>query len=219
MQILAVSDQIVNHLYTPQASSRFGDVDAVISCGDLPYYYVEYLVDKLNRPTFYVRGNHAHAKEIGEQGVVTHPGGAVDLHRRVARLKLKDRGRLLLAGVEGSLRYREGPYMYTQWEMWRLVYLLLPGLLYNRIRYGRWLDVFVTHAPPWGIHDESDLPHLGIKAFLWLDRVFQPAYHLHGHIHLHHQVKRQETMLNATCIVNVFGHQVIHLPAEQHGAA
>jgi Icc-related predicted phosphoesterase len=103
--------------------------------------------------------------------------------------------------------------MYSQAEMWMHVFSLLPGLLLNRLRYGRYLDVFVTHAPPWGIHDAQDLPHQGIKAFLWLDRVFQPVYHLHGHTHLHHQTGRQETHLGKTRILNVYGYQQLQLTA------
>jgi len=27
----------------------------------LPYYYIEYVISNLDKPTFFVRGNHAHA--------------------------------------------------------------------------------------------------------------------------------------------------------------
>ena len=209
MQILAFSDQVYDLLYSPQAQARFGGVGLAISCGDLPYYYVEYIVSKLDKPTFYVRGNHFAREEIGENGVSAGPEGATDLHRRIVR-----QPNLILAGVDGCLRYRPGPRLYSQAEMWWYVFSLVPGLLVNHLRFGRYLDVFVTHAPPWGIHDADDLPHRGIKAFLWLDRVFQPAYHLHGHTHLLHQIKRQEFQLGGTRIVNVFGYRVIELPAQ-----
>jgi len=210
VQILGISDEIIGLLYSSQVKERFGHIDVVLSCGDLPYFYIEYLVCNLNKPTYFVRGNHAQVKEIGEVNISTGPGGATDLHGRTFR----DSTELLLAGVEGSLRYRPGPYQYSQNEMWMNVFTLLPGMFINRIRYGRYLDVFITHAPPWGIHDEEDLPHQGIKAFLWLDRVFQPAYHLHGHTHIHHQIRSQETFLGKTKIVNVFGYKELQLPAE-----
>jgi hypothetical protein len=210
MQILAISDKVMELLYNAQAKERFGNVDIVLSCGDLPYFYIEYIVCNLDKPTYFVRGNHASKQELGEGNVSTGPEGATDLHRRTIRHS-RD---LLLSGIEGSLRYRPGPFQYSQSEMWLHVFRLLPGLFINRIFYGRYLDVLVTHAPPWGIHDEEDLPHQGVKAFLWLDRVFQPAYHLHGHTHLHHQIRRQETQLDKTRIVNVYGYQEIQLPAE-----
>lgn len=209
MRILAVSDQVNNLIYSSQAQLRFKDVQVVISCGDLPYYYIEYIVSSLNKPAYYVRGNHSVHEEISDGDITSQPGGATNLHCRVMR----EPG-LLLAGVEGCLRYREGAFMYSQAGMWRNVFSLLPGLLLNRLRFGRYLDVFVTHAPPWGINDADDLPHRGIKAFLWLDRMFQPPLHLHGHTHLTHLIRRQEVQLGRTKIVNVFDYRVIDLPAQ-----
>lgn len=58
-------------------------------------------------------------------------------------------------------------------EMWGNVYHLAPKLLINRIRYGRYLDVLVAHSPPWGIHDQDDLPHQGFKSFLTFMRWFK----------------------------------------------
>jgi hypothetical protein len=48
-----------------------------------------------------------------------------------------------MAGVEGSIRYREGPFMYTQSEMWLNVFSLIPRLLLNKWIYGRYLDIFI----------------------------------------------------------------------------
>ena len=59
MKILAVSDTEVPILYSPSIVQRFRDVDVIISCGDLPYYYLEYMISMLDVPLYYVRGNHA----------------------------------------------------------------------------------------------------------------------------------------------------------------
>jgi hypothetical protein len=61
---------------------------------------------------------------------------------------------LLVAGMEGSIRYHpRAPYQYTQTQMtWRAQRLILQ-LLFNRVRYGRYLDIFIAHSPPAGIHD------------------------------------------------------------------
>lgn len=117
-----------------------------------------------------------------------------------------------MAGVEGCLRYNKGPYQYTQREMWMNIFRLLPGLFWNKMKHGRYLDVFVTHAPPAGIHDADDLPHQGIKAYRWLDSVFQPAYHLHGHVHLYRQDAVKLTFLGKTRILNTYGYQVTEIP-------
>ncbi len=204
MKVLAVSDVEVSMIYSPLITQRFKDVDLVICCGDVPYYYQEYIISMLNRPLYYVRGNHApRFKEEGVGGERTSPWGGIDLHRRVVR----DPSGLLLAGIEGSLRYNPGRYQYSQEEMWLMVLQMAPRLLLNKLLYGRYLDIFVTHAPPWKIHDKEDLPHQGIKAFRWLIRVFQPAYLLHGHIHIYQQYDTTETTYDCTRIVNAYGYK------------
>ncbi len=206
MKILAVSDTELDMIYSPMITQRFKDVDLVIGCGDLPYYYIEYIISMLNRPTYYVRGNHApRFKEDGTGGERSHPWGAIDLHRRVRR----DSSGLLMAGIEGSLRYNRGRYQYTQGEMWSMILMMVPRLLLNRLMYGRYLDIFVTHAPPWQIHDKEDLPHQGIKAFRWLIETFKPAYHLHGHIHIYQQYDITQTQHQGTCVVNAYGYKTL----------
>lgn len=206
MKVLAVSDVEVHTIYSPQIKDRFKDVDLIIGCGDLPYYYLEYIISMLDRRLYYVKGNHAPRRvEDGTGGQRTHPWGGIDLHRQV----VCDESGLLLAGIEGSLRYNEGLHQYTQADMWLMVWGMAPRLMANRLRYGRYLDVFVTHAPPWKIHDKEDLPHQGIKAFRWLIEVFKPAYHLHGHIHVYQQYDVTETLHVNTRVINVYGFRVL----------
>jgi hypothetical protein len=200
VKALALSDVLIEFIYSPRVRARFPDVEIILGCGDLPYYYLEYVSNALDIPLFFVRGNHAHAVEYTVAGPRTAPLGAVDLHRRVLY-----RQGLLLAGVEGSLQYREAPYQYTQLQMWAHVARLVPGFLANRAIHGRFLDVFVTHAPPWGIHDQTDLPHLGIKAFRWLLQVFRPAYHFHGHIHVYRRDTVTQTRFMDTQVINAYG--------------
>lgn len=205
MKILAVSDVEVDMIYSPLVAQRFKDVDLVIGCGDLPDYYLEYIVSMLNRPLYFVRGNHASRYEPGGGEYYTGPGGAIDLHRRVYH----DTSGLLLAGIEGSLDYNRGQHQYTQMEMWNMVLSLAPRLMINKLLYGRYLDVFVTHAPPWGIHDKDDLPHQGIKAFRWFIEVFKPTYLLHGHIHIYQQYDVTETVHHQTQVINAFSYKTL----------
>lgn len=206
MKVLAVSDVELDMIYSPLITQRFKDVDLVIGCGDLPYYYLEYIISMLNKPLYYVRGNHApRFKEEGTGGERTFPWGGIDLHRKVRR----DPSGLLMAGIEGSLDYNRGRYQYSQGEMWSMVLGLVPRLLINRILYGRYLDIFVTHAPPWRIHDKPDLPHQGIKAFRWLIQTYKPAYHLHGHIHIYQQYDVTETQHGSTQVINTYGYKTL----------
>ena len=200
MKILALSDKIVSFIYSPQVKQRFRDVDLIIGCGDLAYSYLEYVYTVLEVPLFYVRGNHDAVVEFGVGEQRTEPHGGIDLHKRLCCYDS-----ILLGGVEGSVRYRPGSFQYSQAEMWNHVLGMVPGMLLNRLRYGRYLDVFVSHAPPAGIHDCEDLTHQGIRAFRWLISVFQPACFLHGHIHLHRPDEVTETQMGGTRIINAYG--------------
>jgi hypothetical protein len=212
MNILAVSDVVIDFIYSSLVCERFPNVELVIGCGDLPYYYLEYLVSRLDAPLYYVRGNHSKIMEYGDTGPRTHPHGAIDLHLR----GINYHG-LLMAGVEGCLRYRPGPFMYSQAGMWSNVLQLVPTVLTNRLFYGRFLDIFVTHAAPWGIHDQPDLPHQGIKAFRWFIRVFQPALHLHGHVHVYRPDTTTETRFGRTQVINTFGFRELIYDVSQPG--
>ncbi len=193
-RLLTLSDITLSFIHSPQISERFGDMDLVIGCGDLPYEYMEYVISRLDVPLYFVRGNHSKSIEYGSGAPLTAPRGGIDLHRRSANY----RG-LLLAGVEGCIRYRQGPYQYSQAEMWGAVFSLVPAMLINRLVHRRYLDVFVTHAPAWGIHDEpDDTPHQGVRAFRWFLRVFKPAYHFHGHIHVYRPDTVTESVYEST---------------------
>jgi Icc-related predicted phosphoesterase len=212
MKILTVSDVELSYIYSPSIKDRFSDADLVISCGDLPYYYLEYIVSTLNIPLYYVRGNHASKVEFSDWGQRQYPWGGVDLHQKIEK---SEKG-LLMAGIEGCLQYNLGPHQYRQSEMWMMIYRLIPGLLLNRIRYGRYLDVFVAHAPPWKIHDQDDLPHQGIKAYRWFIKEFKPPIFLHGHIHIYRQDAITDTLLDQTHIINSYGYRVLTLDTNQN---
>lgn len=200
MKILALSDIVLDTVYSPSVRQRYGDVDLIIACGDVPYYYIEYVLTALNKPAFYVRGNHAHVVEYSDAGDRTSPHGATDLHLKAVRHQ-----GLLMAGFEGSLRYRPAHYMYSQEEYWAYALRLAPQLLMNYLFYGRFLDILVTHAPSWGVMDREDLPHQGIKAFRWLVKVFKPLVHVHGHVHLYRQDEDHQTMFGKTAVINTYG--------------
>jgi Icc-related predicted phosphoesterase len=199
-------------VYSPHIRDRFPGLDAVISCGDLPWHYLEFVVSMLDLPLYYVQGNHVFDIEDGEGEVRHHPQGAINLHHQVIYDPELD---LILAGIEGSLRYNRRGYQYTQLQMWQMVFGLVPRLMFNKVRYGRYLDVFVTHAAPTGVHDEDDQAHRGVDAFRWLIKLFKPSLHLHGHVHLYNPLKARETMLGETRVINCYGHREISLDLSQ----
>ena len=205
MKILAVTDETVERLYTLAANGHFADVKLVLSCGDLPYSYLEYLVTVLNVPLFYVPGNHD--PEFHPHRENTRAEGCENIDGRVAYAQ-----GLTVAGLGGSPRYHpQGVNQYSPSEMTRRAWMLGLRLLWNRPRLGN-LDILITHSPPLGIHDEDTQAHRGLRAINWLISWARPRYHLHGHIHFQRRnLTPSVTKIGATTIINVFPYQVIEI--------
>lgn len=213
MRILTVSDKVEPVLYGPYIRERVGAIDLILACGDLPDYYLEYIVGLLNAPLYFVHGNHdqAHAAPVvepfGARRDASPLSWAVDLHRRKA-----NHGGLLLAGFEGCRRYNPNvPFQYTEAEVAWQTRLLGARLLLNKARYGRYLDILITHAPPRGIHDDTDLPHRGFASYLKFLRRFRPALMIHGHQHIYNRSLTTETVYEDTRIINTYGYRVLEL--------
>ena len=206
-RILAVSDKVEPRIYGPSVRKVAADVDFVVNCGDLPYYYLDYILGMLDRPMYYVHGNHDRPEHRSDKSVVAEPPGGINLHNHVQNID-----GLIVAGLEGSHRYNSNPnYQYTQNEMWTRVLMLTPGLMLNRLLYGRGLDVLIAHSPPFGIHDGEDRPHMGFHAFLALMRWFRPRYMLHGHQHVYSSLTQTRTRYFDTEVINVYPYQVLDL--------
>ena len=206
-RVLAVSDKVEPRLYGPSVTKVAGDADLIIGCGDLPYYYLEYLVSMLNKPLFYVHGNHDRPEHRSNRTVVEEPQGGGNLHARMAIVE-----GLIIVGLEGSHRYnRNKRYQYTQAEMWGIMLKMIPALVTNRILYGRYVDILVTHSPPFGIHDAADRPHIGFKAFLSFMRWFKPRYLLHGHQHVYRDTEITRSHFAQTEIINVYPWKLLDL--------
>ena len=213
MKILALSDQVVEQLYSPLVKERFGDVDLVVGCGDLPNYYLDYIVSMLNVPLALVPGNHDLPVASPNSG--QDPEGRVGLagSANIDGTTVKEQG-LLLAGLGGSIRYRpDGVHQYTQGEMARRVLALTPRLYWNRVRHGRFLDILVTHAPPRGIHDAEDPAHVGFEALNRFIARFRPRYLLHGHSHVYARGTTTATQVGPTAIINVYPYRLIEIEA------
>jgi Icc-related predicted phosphoesterase len=213
MRVLTVSDKVEPVLYGPYLRERVGKIDLVLACGDLPYYYLEYIVGLLDAPLFFVHGNHDAVSDLrlkqslGLKVTDASLEWAANLHRRAVR----HRG-LLLAGLEGCQRYKPGaPFQYGEAEVRWQVFRLIQRLRLNRLRYGRCLDIFVTHAPPAGVHDAEDLPHRGFESYLRLLRACRPTLMIHGHTHIYNRNDVTETDLGATRVINTYGYRVLEL--------
>ena len=206
MRILAIADEPFPGL--PDLTGARPDL--IVSCGDLPWEDLERIVDAANVPLLYVPGNHdpalvpARSPDTSLIPIVSphleDPPGprgctSVDGH-------IEDVRGLRIAGLGGSVRYREGPNQYTQAEMARRARRLADRALVKRLRDGHRVDIVLTHAPPRGVGDDDDRPHQGFDAFHALVHRLRPRLLLHGHIHPY-GIERPDRVLAETRVVNV----------------
>lgn len=205
MKILAVSDQVIDRLYSTGVKSNYPDINMLIGCGDLPYSYLEFLVTVFNLPLYYVPGNHD--PQYGSLSESRAEGGT-NLDGEVAFAK-----GLLMAGLGGSVLYQPGaPNQYSQSEMYRRAFRLLPKIIWAKKRYRRPLDVLITHSPPEGVHDDDDPTHRGLRALNSLIRWVKPRYMLHGHTIFYHQnLDSHIANYQGTQVVNVYPFRVMEI--------
>ena len=147
MRILAIAD-VEDDLLLSRLSQP-GDLryDLVISCGDLGLSYLDAVATLANAPLAYVRGNHDKGYEDSWEM------GGINLDGRIERF-----GDVRVAGLEGSLDYREGIVGYSQSEMSRKVVVL--GL---RAALTGGVDVLVTHAPARGVWGPAGRAASGLR--------------------------------------------------------
>src|SRR5205085_2065105 len=133
--------------------------DLVLSCGDLPFDYLENLVSRLDRPLIYVPGNHdPDVRPPSPTWSSARPG---DLPPGPQGCENAD-GRLLsaaglrVAGLGGSIRYRDGPNQYTQGQMSRRALRLELRIRFRQALGGQRPDVLLTHSPARGLGDGED---------------------------------------------------------------
>ncbi len=201
MKVLCISDRVERLLYGPALNNYAVGVDAVVSCGDLPFAYLEYIITFLGVPVYYVLGNHDPAA-----GGKEYPGGCTPLDGR-----LVDVGGVTLAGLSGSPLYSYGPNQYTEHQMRRH-----SRALSMRIRCRKLVGkdrplVFVSHSPPFGLGDREDRAHVGFESFVGLIDRYKPDLWLHGHVHLYGPNDHRETHRGQTRILNVYGHQILEV--------
>ena len=200
MDVLAVSDRRLPKLSNADFLRRqYGNVKAVVSCGDLDSDYLDFIVSVLNVQLFYVRGNHDHHPQHDELG-------GINLHRRF----VTHHG-VSMAGLEGSMRYNNTGIQYTESAMASMVLSMMPLLLFRRMTNKYSVELFVAHSPPRKLNDATDFAHRGFRSFRWLLRWARPRYLIHGHIDLYDQRIERELMFVATTIININPYYALRL--------
>jgi Icc-related predicted phosphoesterase len=216
VRILTLSDKIEPLLYGRGLQRVVGDVELVLSCGDLPDYYLDYVVSTLSVPCYFVHGNHAQGAEFRSHPGLEDQEGQGRPERRPVGCDVNERvvyeKGLLIAGFDGCMRYNSNPrFQYTETQMKLKVLRMAPRLLWNRLRYGRYLDILITHAPPRGIHDGPDPCHLGFDAYLQFMRWFRPSHLIHGHKHVYRSDEVTRTVYHQTVVINTYGYRILEV--------
>lgn len=167
MKILTIADTESSMLWDFYQSHYLEDIDLILSAGDLDPDYLSFLVTLGHAPVLYVPGNHDSVYDRRP------PSGCINIDG-----KLYVHEGLRILGFGGSMAYNGETNQYTEAEMRRrALKMFFP------IRRYRGFDILLTHAPAKGFHDLPDTAHRGFEIFNTLIDRWQPAWHIHGHIH------------------------------------
>ncbi|BCX14149.1 MAG: serine/threonine protein phosphatase [Candidatus Dojkabacteria bacterium] len=186
MKILAIADR--PPLRSIKEIVSESNVDLICTLGDLELLQIKELADITHIPKLGVYGNHCSGRYFEDLGIL-------NLH-----LKTFEYNGFKFGGFEGSHRYKESSdaKMYTQEEATHL----LQNFPY--------VDVMISHSPPFGINDESQsLSHQGFIALRDYIKKQQPKYFLHGHTYPSEE--NVVTKFENTNIIYVYADKVIEI--------
>lgn len=204
MKILCISDDEDPALWDHFSRDRLSGIDLIISCGDLKPEYLRFLVTMARVPLLYVHGNHDERYEFDP------PEGCDCIDNSVVKYN-----GIVIAGLPGCRKYREGKYQIAEHSMRYLVWRLGFG-----IRKAKGLDLLVTHAPPRGCGDLDDRPHMGFQAFYKLIDDYSPLKLVHGHVHMAYDYSLARTERIAdTEVINVSNRCVVEMPDREYPAS
>lgn len=189
MKILALSDVKAKKLYDYYRPGCLREYDLIIACGDLPKYYLEFFVTMARCPVFYVHGNHDDSfADNPPEGCECIDGDLVVYQG------------IRILGLGGSYRYKDGRNMYTERQMKRRIWKLMP-----KIWRHKGFDILVAHAPARNHNDFDYLSHRGFECFCTLLKKYQPKYFFHGHIHRNYGIRiPQKSKFEDTVVINAY---------------
>jgi calcineurin-like phosphoesterase family protein len=216
IRVLAVSDEVDEALAADPGPARTAEL--IVACGDLPFDYLDTLMNALDIPLVFVPGNHdpdlsgyrsSRAGLTLRAGLPVRapwPDGSVNADGRVI-----DVAGLRVAGLGGCPRYSAGPNQYTAAQFSRRAARLRAAARWRRLRDRRKVDALITHAPPRGVGDDDDDPvHRGFGALHGLVGAMRPTVLLHGHTQAS-GARGQAIRLRGTLVYNVTGWHLLEI--------
>lgn len=196
MKIMIIADEESKSLWDYFDKSKLEGIDLIISCGDLSPHYLSFLATFTTAPVLYVHGNHDGCYDK------TPPGGCICIDDQLYKYK-----GLRIVGLGGAMKYKPGPYMFTQKDMKKRVRKLKRKLFFSR-----GFDILVTHAPAYRLNDGDDLPHMGFEAFIDMMDRYRPKYFFHGHVHANYGGRyARESSYKNTVVINGYEKYIVDI--------
>ena len=193
MKILVISDQESKSLWDHYEKSKLEGIDLILSCGDLSPKYLSFLATFSKAPVLYIHGNHDGCYQQ------TPPEGCTCIDDDIFVYQ-----GVRILGLGGSMKYKPGPYQFSEAGMKARIVRMSFKILKNR-----GFDILLTHAPAAGIHDMDDMAHKGFECFVELIKKYKPAYFIHGHVHMSYGRFPREEKFENTVVVNAFEKHII----------
>lgn len=171
MKILLLADEADPMYWEHLKKERLEGIELILSCGDLPASFLSYLTCFTTAPIVYVPGNHdARYEQHPPEGCINADGTIVTVQG------------MRILGLGGCMRYKPGPYQYTEEQMRRRI-----AKLWWPLHIHRGFDILLTHSPMRGLGDMDDLPHRGFVCFQPLLDKYQPMLFAFAHVHATYQ--------------------------------
>ena len=202
MRVLCVADEPDRGLWDWYTPSKLEGVGLILSAGDLPARYLEFLVTMANVPLLYVPGNHDGTY------AASPPEGCMCVDGRVVEVC-----GLRIGGLGGCVRYRPGIVAHTEEEQSRRAL----RLQHQAALYGG-LDVLLAHAPAAGCGDLDDRAHRGFACFHALCACTGARHLVHGHVHGSYLpgFEREHMLPCGTRATNAYGKAMLDMEPVEH---
>lgn len=199
MKVMVLSDEPCKALWdSPNPREKLADVDLILSCGDLPAEYLEFLATFTAAPVLYVHGNH------DRHYATRAPGGCICIEDTIYTYQ-----GLRILGLGGCMLYNpHAAHQYTERAMCMRIRKLWIKLMHHK-----GFDILVTHAPAQGINDGPDAAHAGFSCFTALLEKYKPAWFIHGHVHMQYDSSLPRVCTyGKTTVINASERYVFEIP-------
>lgn len=158
MRILLIADYEEKELWGKWSAvmeDKHSKVNLILSADDLNANYLDFLTDRLRVPLVYVPGNHDY------NYVEKSPKRCIDADGRIIDFMI-GKEKVEIIGFSGSMRYKEGPFQFSEVQQRERVRKIAEQLAACRSD-DNVIKIMLTHAQCRGYGDMEDLAHRGFE--------------------------------------------------------